>query len=84
MEETCQKCDRSLDIVRTEMCIELSVQISDLEDHVHGLMKQTSNLYVNSISSDSKSCPKIFHLIVVKRQSMSLSLSLYRKRLLNH
>lgn len=31
-------------------------------------MKQTSNLYVNSISSDSKSCPQIFHLIVVKRQ----------------
>ena len=51
---------------------------------VHWLMKQTSNLYVNSISSDSKSCPKKFHLIAVKRQLMSLSLSLYRKILLNH
>lgn len=34
MEEACQKCDRSLDIVRTEMYIELSVQISELEDQI--------------------------------------------------
>lgn len=34
MEETCPKCDRSLDIVRTEMYIELSVQISELEDQI--------------------------------------------------
>lgn len=34
MEEICQKCDRSLDIVRTEMYIELSVQISELEDQI--------------------------------------------------
>ena len=34
MEETCQKCDRSLDIVGTEMYIELSVQISELEDQI--------------------------------------------------
>lgn len=34
MEETCPKCDRSLDVVRTEMYIELSVQISELEDQI--------------------------------------------------
>ena len=34
MEEICQKCDRSLDVVRTEMYIELSVQISELEDQI--------------------------------------------------
>ena len=34
MEETCPKCDRSLGVVRTEMYIELSVQISDLEDQI--------------------------------------------------
>lgn len=34
MEETCQKYVRSLDIVRTEMYIELSIQISELEDQI--------------------------------------------------
>lgn len=34
MEETCQKCDRLLGVVRTEMYIELSVQISELEDQI--------------------------------------------------
>ena len=34
MEETFQKCDRSLDVIRKEMYIELSVQISELEDQI--------------------------------------------------
>ena len=34
MEKTCPKCDRSLGVVRTEMWIELSIQISDLEDQI--------------------------------------------------